>query len=67
MSRLTKTVFSILILICILLFSGCISDTGFDKRATLMPDSIGVSIGQQHFEKEDAPWGITFNMQWDLK
>lgn len=68
MNRLTKiTVFIVSTLIGFLLVSGC-SGTGFDKRATLMPDSIGISIDQQHYRGDNAAWrGIGFNMQWDLK
>ena len=48
--------------------SGCFSDSGFDKRATIMPDRVGISVGQQRYKTEDAAWrGITFNLQWDLK
>ena len=55
---------SVILIVCL---SGC-SGTGFDKRATLMPDRIGISIGQQRFKRDDAAWrGVTFNMQWDLK
>lgn len=68
MNRLTKIiVFIVSALTGFLLFSGC-SGTGFDKRATLMPDRVGVSVGQQRYKTEDAAWrGVTLNFQWDLK
>lgn len=54
-------------LIVLLSLSGC-SGTGFDKRATLMPDRIGISIDQRRFQQEEDVWtGITLNAQWDLK
>lgn len=68
MNRLTKIiVFIVSVLLGFLLFSGC-SDAGFDKRTTLMPDRVGISLSQQRFKSEDAAWrGISFNAQWNLK
>lgn len=59
---------------CILLVSfmclflvGC-SGAGFEKRATLMPDRIGVSIGEQKLLPYDMAWrGVIVNFQWDFK
>lgn len=63
-----QLILSIVLIIILLSVSGCFSDTGFDKRATLMPDRVGISVGQQRYKTDDAAWrGITFNMQWDLK
>lgn len=67
MNRRTKViVFLVSALIGFLLVSGCES-SGFDKRATLMPDRIGISISRQRYRDGPADGGITFNMQWDLK
>lgn len=53
--------------IILLSISGC-SGTGFDKRTTLMPDRIGISVSQQEYQSEPRAWqGITFSAQWDLK
>lgn len=51
----------------ILSLIGC-SSTGFEKGATLMPDRIGISFGQQKFQEHGGYCpGVTFNAQWDLK
>lgn len=62
------TVITILILITIIIsISGCES-TGFEKRATLVPDSVGVSFSQARYREEDAAYrGFTINAQWNLK
>ena len=57
-----------LLMSCLCLLQGCFSDTGFDKRATLMPDRIGISIGRQRYQSEPDAWhGVSINAQWDLK
>jgi len=67
MNRLTKIiVFLVSALLGFLLFSGC-SSTGFDKKATLMPDSITLSYGQQRFKGEGAAWkGFTIGATWNF-
>lgn len=56
--------------LCVLLLlfvAGC-SGLGFDKQATLMPDRIGVSVGEQKLLPYDVAWrGVIVNFQWDLK
>ena len=60
-------VFIISALFGFLLFSGCES-TGFDKRTTLVPDSIGLSFSQARYREEDAAYrGFTITAQWNLK
>lgn len=60
-------------LICMVVFisslfvSGC-SGTGFDKRTTLVPDSIGIGFSQARYREEDAAYrGFTITAQWNLK
>ena len=61
-----------LILVTIMIsLSGC-SDIGFEKKATLVPDSVGISFGQYGNENCPDAWptgwsGITINAQWNLK
>ena len=57
----------LLLSIVAVLLTGC-SDTGFEKRATLMPDSVGINIGAQQFQAGGryCP-GISVNAQWNLK
>jgi len=65
-------VITILILFTIVIsLSGC-AGTGFEKKATLVPDSVGVSFGQYGNENCPDAWptgwsGITINSQWNLK
>lgn len=60
-------VFLVLALLGFLLFSGC-SGTGFDKRATLVPDRIGLSYGEERYRGEEGAWrGITISAGWNLK
>lgn len=57
----------LVLLLLSLLLGGC-SGPGFGKKATLIPDRIGVSFGQQRYESENSAWrGFTINAQWDLK
>lgn len=63
---------TVLILVTILIsLSGC-AGTGFEKKATLIPDSVGISFGQYSNENCPDAWptgwsGITINAQWNLK
>lgn len=59
---------TVLILVTILIsLSGC-SGTGFDKKTTLIPDSVGISFAQARYREEDAAYrGFTINAQWNLK
>ena len=60
--------FLVFLLLISLLLGGCFSGTGFEKKATLMPDRIGISFGQQQYKSEDAAWrGFNISAQWDLK
>ena len=62
-----STSFLVFLLLGLLLLGGCYG-TGLSKKATWMPDRVGISIGQQRFKSEDSAWrGITINAQWDLK
>lgn len=57
-----------LLLSCICLLQGCFSGTGFEKRATLVPDSVGLSYGQERFQGDDEAWrGFSINATWNLK
>jgi len=73
MKRLTLTkicvrylLVSWLITSCICLCQGC-SGTGFEKRTTLVPDSVGISIGEQRYDSSPAWWGVSVNAQWNLE
>jgi hypothetical protein len=68
MKKLGIYLFTSWILIsCVCLLQGC-SGTGFDKQTTLMPDRIGVSIGQERYKSDDvARRGFTISAGWDLK
>lgn len=68
MNHLTKIlVFVVSALLGFLLFSGCES-SGFDKRATLMPDSIGISFSQERYRGDGAAWrGVSIGATWNLK
>jgi len=58
------TILSVFAVVCL---SGC-AGTGFEKRATLMPDSVGVTFGQSRYREEDAAYrGFMINLNWDLK
>lgn len=58
----------VLLLVAILLpISGCFSGTGFEKKTTLMPDNVGISIGQQHYSSDASKWGFTVNAGWNLE
>lgn len=64
----TYLLISWLLISCACLLQGCFSDTGFEKRATLVPDRVGISYGEERFKGEDAAWkGFTISAQWDLK
>jgi len=50
-----------------LFITGC-SGSGFDKRATLMPDKVGISLGQARYREEDSAYRMFgVSAQWDLK
>lgn len=56
-----------LVLIFSLFVAGC-SGTGFEKRATLMPNSVGISLMQERFQGDDEAWkGITITGTWVFK
>jgi len=56
--------FILTIIVCL---QGCES-TGFEKKATLVPDSVGISFSQARYREEDAAYrGFTINAQWNLK
>lgn len=46
-----------------LLFTAGCSGAGFGKKATLMPDSLGISLMQERFRGDNAAWrGVSINM-----
>ena len=57
----------IIFLVIIILVSGC-AGSGFEKKTTLVPDSIGVSFGQSRYREEDAAYrGFTIDARWSFK
>ena len=71
MNRLVKAVILFGVLLALILttvvFTGC-SGAGFDKRATLMPDRVGISLGQARYREEDSAYRMFgVSAQWDLK
>ncbi len=59
-------VIGIIVLGILFFVFGCES-SGFDKRATLMPDSITVTYGQQRFREEAAAYrGFTIGATWNF-
>lgn len=62
-----QVILGMIILAILLSASGCISGTGFEKKTTLMPDSVGISIGQQHYDSGYAPWAVSVGAQWNLE
>jgi hypothetical protein len=47
---------------------GCIGGTGLEKQCTLVPDSVGVTWGQQRFREESAAYrGFMVHATWNLK
>ena len=63
-SKLKRLCF--LLFICLFL-QGC-SGTGFDKRATLMPDSMSISVGEQKLLPFDGRWsGVIGSLTWNFE
>jgi len=56
----------LLALVCLLFIcSGCISGTGFNKKATLMPDEVSISIDadpQDNWKTTE----VTGGLKWKL-
>ena len=56
--------------LCILLLLfivGC-SGTGFNKQATLMPDSMSISVGEQKLLPFDVRWsGVIVSLTWNFE
>lgn len=51
----------------VILLGGC-SGTGFDKRTTLVPDSVSVGYMQEKYKADPhAWWGISASATWELK
>ena len=54
-------------LLLLLVVGGC-SGLGLEKRATLMPDSISLSIGEQSLLPYDIRWrGVLINLTWNFE
>ncbi len=61
-----RILFTYLILY-ILLAGGC-AGTGFEKRATLVPDNVTFSFGQSRYREEDSAYrGGTISATWNFK
>jgi hypothetical protein len=62
-----KSVLIVGALIFTLFITGC-AGSGFDKQATLMPDSVGISLGQARYREEDSAYrSFGVNVTWNLK
>ena len=56
-----------LMLIFSLFVVGC-SSTGFEKRTTLVPNSVGISYMQEHFLRDNEVWkGFSITGTWEFK
>jgi len=63
-----QVILGVMLIVTLLSITGCFSGTGFNKSTTLIPDSVGISFGQERYKGEDAAWrGISINAQWNLK
>ena len=61
----------IVLLLCaiflVLLLQGC-SGTGFEKKATVMPNSVSISYLQERFHDDSAAWrGGSISATWEFK
>jgi len=64
----TTTNLSIKLIFIFLLFVAGCSGLGFEKGATLMPDSIGISLMQERYRGDDHAWrGASINATWEFK
>lgn len=62
-----KQLLLVLLLAAILLsVSGCFSGTGFEKKTTLMPDSVGISFERLN-DSDYTPWTVIMGAQWNLE
>jgi len=65
-----KIIFNLLVgltFIFLLFAVGC-SGTGFEKKTTLVPNSVGISLMQERFQGDDEAWrGITITGTWVFK
>jgi len=60
-------VWIIIILGFLLIVSSC-SGTGFNKRATLMPDSVSVNFMQEQYKHDSSAWrGVGVSATWNFK
>ena len=63
-----RTIIKSLILTFILVSIGGCSGTGFDKRATLMPDSIAINLMQEQYKHDSSAWrGAGITATWEFK
>lgn len=51
----------------VFLLQGC-SGTGFDKQATLMPDSITIGYAQEQYDHNPNAWtGFNASATWEFR
>jgi hypothetical protein len=56
--------FLIFAILSLILLEGC-AGTGFDKRATLVPDSVTFGYIQEKYKRDPHAWdGFTFSATW---
>ena len=57
----------IIIYMMLFIITGC-SGIGLEKQCTLVPDSVGITWGQQRFREEAAAYrGFMVHATWNLK
>lgn len=57
----------VLLFVFSLFVVGC-SGTGFERKATLMPNSVGISYMQERFQGDDDAWkGVSITGTWEFK
>ena len=63
-SAITTAIISAILVVCL---TGC-TNVGFEKRATLMSDRVGIAAGACQYQAGDRYClGFTVSAQWDLK
>lgn len=57
----------LLIILIVVFLVGC-SGTGFEKRSTLMPNSVTIGYMQEQFKGDTNAWnGVSISGTWEFK
>jgi len=67
MMRIASKACIVLLFALLVTLAGC-AGTGFEKKATLMPDSLELSLMQERYHGDDDAWrGGTISLTWEFK